>query len=65
MRGRIVRYGALVIVLSLPIGGCLEELGTKFNPGPSIDPTAGCARGHYSYGETVGYSCPPRVQVRP
>ncbi|HEY1941812.1 MAG TPA: hypothetical protein VGH40_06775 [Roseiarcus sp.] len=64
MRGRIVRFsavrcGALLVALSLPLGGCLEELGTNFNRGPSVDPATLCPGAAYSHGETVGYGCPP------
>jgi hypothetical protein len=70
MRGRIVRssavrYGALVVALSLPLGGCLEEIGTNFNRGPSVDPATLCPGGAYSHGETVGYGCPPPNAPRP
>jgi hypothetical protein len=64
MRGTLVRYGALLIVLTLPLGGCLEVVGTKFNRDPSVDPASFCRHKVYSYGETVGYGCPPPRQAQ-
>lgn len=55
---RIVRYGALLVVLSLPLGGCLEEVGSNFNRAPNVDPATSCTPGAISHGETVGYTCP-------
>ena len=65
MRGALVRYGALLVVLTtLPLGGCLEVVGQKFNRGPSVDPGSQCAHRVYSHGETVGYSCPQPQQAQ-
>lgn len=64
MRGRTVRFSAvrccaLLVALSLPLGGCLEVIGQKFTRGPTVDPAKLCPGRAYSYGETVGYGCPP------
>lgn len=59
MRLRTLLYGALLVALSAPLGGCLEIAGAKVNRAPSADPGSPCQRGAYADGETVGYGCPP------
>jgi hypothetical protein len=41
MRYGALRYGVLLVVLALPLSGCLEVLGAKMNRGPSVTPCIG------------------------
>lgn len=59
MRNRALRSSVLLLALTLPLGGCLEVAGTKFNRGPSVAPASLCPPGARSGGKTIGYGCPP------
>jgi hypothetical protein len=52
MRYSALRYGVLLVVLALPLSGCLEVIGTKMNRGPSVGPCIG------ANGEPTGNVCP-------
>jgi len=64
MSNRTVGFSIALLALSLPLGGCLEQVGTTINRGPTVDPASACAPGAYSHGETVNYGCPPAPTSR-
>jgi hypothetical protein len=51
-----LRFGVVLVVLSLPLAGCLETVGrTPYNRAPTAKPTCN----HFTPdGDIVGYSCP-------
>ncbi len=49
----------VMIMLTAPLGGCLEVLGSPMNRGPTAPQDHACRQGAQSAGETVGYGCAP------
>jgi len=59
MSCKFLLYGVLMIVLSVPLGGCLDVATSKMNRGPTAPPPPLCRNGIYTARETVGYGCTP------
>jgi hypothetical protein len=57
MRVAFLRFGIFLFALSLPLAGCLEQVGRPpYNHGPTAKPT--CNR--YAPGGDLSYSCPKK-----